>query len=150
MVRRRGTLLAVYELRMARETHKAKLIGEAGAPIEAEFILDSSQRTCSLTIRFAGREIRASEPDYFEALCRIRDELESFHLRPNCYGASRNVFPSGMGRDMGSGLNAYKMKMGIQAKLEDLVFIFDSGPDVEPVSVAEQRAFFDVWSKSLR
>jgi len=135
---------------MARETHKAQLIGVGGERVGAEFLLASTGNKCVLTLRFLEREIRAAERDYFEALCRIREQLEVYHLRPFCYGASRNVFPSGMGRDMGSGLVAYKLRMGLQRKPEDMVSIFDSGADVDPVSVEEQRSFFESWISSRR
>jgi hypothetical protein len=48
---------------------------------------------------------------------------------------------------MGAGAQAYKMTMGQQAT--DLVSIFASGPDVEPATVDEQRAFFEAWGESL-
>ena len=56
----------------------------------------------------------------------------SIHL---CYGASRSVYPSGMCRDMAAGLEAYNMQMGKPAGLEDMVNIFESGPDVEVATV---------------
>lgn len=55
-----------------------------------------------------------------------------------------------MGRDMGAGLRAYKMTIGKHARMEDLVFIFDTGSDVEPCSVLEQRDFFEKWLNSSR
>ena len=139
-------------LSMAEEAYKAKLIGGPGEQSDAVFVLDrdDSQRTCTLILRFLDNELAATEFDYFEALCRIREQLESFGLRPHCYGTSRNVFPSGMGRDMALGLQAYKTRIGAGPKFEDSVFISESGPDVEPVSVREQKAFHDQWINSLR
>ncbi len=51
---------------------------------------------------------------------------------------------------MGSGLQLYRLKLGEPAKTDHVVSIFASGPDVEPVTVAEQRDFFDQWLVSLR
>jgi hypothetical protein len=87
----------------------------------------------------------AQANDYFEALCQIRERLAEGGLHPFCYGASLNVYPSGMARDMGAGLKAYKMTIGKHARLEDLVEIFAAGPDVKPSTVAEQRAFWERW-----
>lgn len=107
-----------------------------------------SHRVCRITLRYGTEKIEASDRDYFEAFCRVREQLEIVGLIPMCYGASRNVFPSGMCRDMGGGLQAYRMKMGSRARREDLVSIFDSGADVDPVSVARQKEFFDEWLES--
>ncbi|MEM9446869.1 MAG: hypothetical protein AAGA18_16130 [Verrucomicrobiota bacterium] len=87
--------------------------------------------------------------DFFSVLCEIRKELENQGLRIKCYGASRNVYPSGMSRSMGYGEKAYKLTIGKQAKMQDLVSIFDDGQDVIPVNINEQESFFDQWAKSL-
>jgi hypothetical protein len=71
-------------------------------------------------------------------------------LIPFCYGASLNVYPSGMARDMGQGLKAYKLAMGRHAKREGLVEIFAEGPDVIPASVALQEQFWRDWLASPR
>jgi hypothetical protein len=47
-----------------------------------------------------------------------------------------------MARDMGEGLKVYKMRIGAPAS--DLVPIFEEGNDIDPVTVAEQRAFFEL------
>jgi hypothetical protein len=54
-----------------------------------------------------------------------------------------------MGREMSGGLKAYKLTAGTQAKMSDLVFIFDCRPDTEPVTVAEQEQYYEQWLKSL-
>lgn len=85
---------------------------------------------------------------FFEALCRVREDLEAtFGLRPDCYGASRDVYPSGMARDMGLGLKAYKSVIGRKMDA-NLVNIFETGTDVEPASVADQRAFAEACWKA--
>jgi hypothetical protein len=94
-------------------------------------------------------EIKGEGDDSFEAFCRVREELESRGWLPLCYGASRNVYPSGMCRDMGGGTVAYKLIMGQLARLEDLVEIFDTGPDVEPATVNEQYKYWRTWLASL-
>jgi hypothetical protein len=72
-----------------------------GSSREGIFEFDHDDEQCVLTLEIAPERLRAQESDYFEALAKIREELERKGLRPVCYGASRNVFPSGMSRDMG-------------------------------------------------
>jgi hypothetical protein len=105
---------------------------------------------CHLTFVFRDRCIEASASDFFEAFCLIRLQLESDSLVPFCYGASLNVFPSGMSRQMSSGMAAYRLVMGKHSSRENLVRIFDQGHDVIPASVANQLAFFKEWIASPR
>ena len=102
-----------------------------------------------LTLHFNGQEISSVDDDYFSAMCAIRRVLEQEGALPCCYGASKNVYPSGMSRDMGAGVYAYKLTLGSPAKQADLVSIFDTGPDVVPATVAEQEDFFKRWSQSF-
>ena len=104
------------------------------------------ERTVALDLD--GVHWKATESDYFEALCTLHVPLEARGIFPHCYGASRNVYPSGMGRDMGAGLRAYKLKIGVAASIQDLVSIFDTGDDVEPATLHEQRQFFEQWLKA--
>src|SRR5690242_5679838 len=90
----------------------------------------TENRLCHLTFSYRGRRLDARADDYFEALCQIRLVLDQEKLIPFCYGASLNVYPSGMARDMGSGLKAYRMTMGQHVRSQDLVGIFAEGPDV--------------------
>ena len=55
-----------------------------------------------------------------------------------------------MARDMGRGLKAYRNQLNQRASRTDLVGIFETGADVEPGTVAEQRAFHEEWIRSLR
>lgn len=98
---------------------------------------------CSIALTCEGCNVAAKAADFFEALCRIRVALEQYRLTPQCYGASRNVYPSGMARDMGQGLRAYRLKLGRHAR--ELVDIFEDGPGIDPVSVDVQKAFFEMW-----
>jgi hypothetical protein len=42
------------------------------------------------------------------------------------------------------------MTLGQPALMKDLIGIFDTGPDVDPVSVEEQERFHRGWLNSLR
>jgi hypothetical protein len=101
-----------------------------------------------LNCEYRGTEIHAEADDFFDALCQIRLELEKEKLIPFCYGASLNVYPSGMARDMGAGKRAYKLKIGEPATTKNLVNIFAEGPDIIPVFVAVQKNFFKDWCDS--
>jgi len=128
------------------DEYKVVLIG--GADGEAgTFSLLEEDRRCHLTFSYRGRRIEAEASDYFEALCQVRLLLAKEGLIPFCYGASVNVYPSGMGRDMAAGLKAYKMALGKHVRIQDLVHIFSAGPDVMPAHVSRQREFFEEWLK---
>ena len=104
---------------------------------------------CRLVCTVRGEKHVAEERDFFEALCTLRRRaLEPKGLIPFCYGASLKVWPSGMARDMGRGLKAYKIEVGAQAS--ELVGIFDSGHDVIPAQVAVQAEYARDWIASLR
>jgi hypothetical protein len=119
------------------------------AQTQGVFSFNDEANNCTLTLQFDGRTTSATADDYFEAMCQLRQLLEVEGIRLHCYGASRNVYPSRMARDMGRGLKAYKMTMGQPAKQTDLVSIFASDADVQTATVEEQRAYFRTWLKSL-
>jgi hypothetical protein len=104
---------------------------------------------CRLRFTFRGQIVEAEASDYFEAFCKIRLELEKEKIIPFCYGASLNVYPSGMARDMGKGLKAYRMTIGKDARTEDVVDIFADGPDVIPAYVKLQRDYWHEWRESV-
>jgi len=104
--------------------------------------------TCWLQLSGVGIEESATGTDYFESFATIRRQLAKHRMFPLCYGASNNVCPSGMAIQFTQGLAAYKVTMGLPA--EERVNIFDSGPDVDPVTPEEQKAFCQAWLKSLK
>src|SRR5262245_24713701 len=125
---------------MMTESFSVRLVG--GKDDErAIFEFDEEKDPCLLTCRYRDKSISSEATDYFEALALIRRQLQSEGLIPYCYGASLNVFPSGMGRDMGQGLRVYKLTLGKHAKMTDLVDIFDEGADVAPADVDAQEEF---------
>ncbi|WP_459665169.1 hypothetical protein [Novosphingobium sp. 11B] len=106
-------------------------------------------RSCRLVCTVRGEAHFAEEADFFEALRTIRRRaLEPLGLIPFCYGASLKVWPSGMARDMGQGLKAYKIESGVQAS--ELVGIFDSGADIIPAKVDLQEHYARDWIASLQ
>jgi hypothetical protein len=130
------------------DEYTIKLIGGAAGEV-ATFVLSEVSDQCLLVMTYRGRTIEAVADDFFESLIQLRLQLEKDGLIPFCYGASLNVWPSGMSRQMGGGLKAYRLTEGRQARIADLVDIFDEGPDVTASPVIDQRAFADKWLISL-
>ena len=122
-------------------TKSATISGDARYWSEGGF----SRRECQLTLCYDDTKLHGTGTDFFDAFCSIRKQLATSGIFPVCYGASRNVYPSGMTRDMGDGLQAYRLYVGKSARLEDIVDIFDTGEDVEVATVEAQQAFADAW-----
>lgn len=56
-----------------------------------------------------------------------------------------------MSRQMSGGRKAYIMQLGKQAKMDDMVDIFDAASDYSVVvSVEEQKKFYQKWLYSLK
>ncbi|MTI30959.1 hypothetical protein [Xanthovirga aplysinae] len=86
--------------------------------------------------------------DYFTFLCRIRESLEKDGVSVICNGASKDVYPSPMMRDMGDGDQAYRLKIGVPAKMTDVVNIFEVDKDnFISSTVSEQKEFYNEWLK---
>lgn len=138
---------------MSYEVKKVNLELPRGEIIPAQFLIweeaPEDSEMVKVSLQFNAREIASTDEDFFSALCSIRRVLEKENGLLHCYGASRNVYPSPMSRQMGGGIKAYKMQMGAQAKLSDLVSIFDTGPDISPSTVDEQERFHKEWLESL-
>ncbi len=136
---------------MVTDRYPLRLVSKTSGELQGVFVLGKHEYGdhVTLTLQYPGGDITCQAPDYFEALCQIRHRLEADGWRPVCYGSSRNVYPSGMCRDMELGLRAYKLQPGRRAVVADMVKILDAGPDVEPSSVEEQRQFWMEWRRSL-
>jgi hypothetical protein len=86
----------------------------------------------------------ATGPDMFEALVRLRRQLEPDGLMVAVQGSRRDTYPSGMARDMGGGMKVYVMRPGLPGRL-DLVETLDDAPPDQMATVDEQQAFFEAW-----
>ena len=132
------------------EQHTVYLITPGAERVVGQMSYDEDTDNCQVTLAFLTTTLTTTAEDYFAALCNIRQQLETRGILLRCYGASKNVYPSGMGRDMSLGLKAYKLTLGQPAKTSDLVFIFDTDANVIPASVSEQVVFFETWLASLK
>lgn len=88
--------------------------------------------------------------NYFDALISLRKELEKRSIKLLCKGCARNVYPSAMILSMGTGEKAYTLTMGKQARMSDLVGIFEPCNIQEYASIIEQETFFKEWLNSLK
>ena len=87
-------------------------------------------------------------PLYFFMLKEIRLELEKINAFILINGSRIDVYPSGMGL---TSIRAYATVIGKQARLEDLVNIFDDCLDLSLIAtVAEQEARHNEWVASLQ
>ena len=85
----------------------------------------------------------------FDSVIELRKKLELKNIYLLCNASVINVYPSGMQKEFG-GTKAYKLQMGKQATLSDVVDIFDYDSELKIGSVKEQEEFFESWIESLR
>ena len=116
--------------------------------IRGHVMTGDRQYTLELEIPNLGLH-RTDGPDQFECLVRARDDLEPQGFRFLVNGARRNVWPSGMARDMGGGRKAYVLVLG-QPGRPELVDIFEPADETQISSVQEQRDFFQTWLDDRR
>lgn len=98
-----------------------------------------------VSVGFGTAQARAD--DAFEALCLIREELEAFGWRIGVAGAQADVWPSGMARDQGGGLRAYRMTA---ERVGDPVDTFEPVDPETVTTVALQRAETDRLYEAIR
>ena len=96
------------------------------------------------------RTIYFSKSDnIFDSVVELRKKLELNNIYLLCNASAINVYPSGMQKEFG-GAKAYKLQMGKQATLNDVVDIFDYDNELKIGSVKEQEEFYESWIESLR
>ena len=89
--------------------------------------------------------------DFFEALILLRLELEKIDGKIALNGSRRDVFPSGMSRQMARGLMAYQFRKGEKLTLDNLVDIFDSCNEIPLLTtVEEQKNCFLKWYREFK
>lgn len=81
--------------------------------------------------------IESRADDAFEALCRVREQLEPAGWRLGVAGAQLDVWPSGMARDQGGGLSAYRLTAG---RAGPVVGTFEPVDPATVTTVAQQQA----------
>lgn len=82
----------------------------------------------------------AREDDAFEALSAVRERVEPLGWRLGVAGAQLDVWPSGMSRDQGGGLSAYRMTADGAGSV---VETFEPVDPASVTSLARQRAHIE-------
>ena len=81
----------------------------------------------------------------FEALLRLRRQLEPEGIMIAVQGCRRDAFPSGMARDMGGGEAIYVMRPGQAASPDDVVDTLADAAVDQLATIDEQRAYWEAW-----
>ncbi len=134
-----------------KQTHLVKVQLADGRVSDAElisFAKYSSESyagaTClELQLENVGRFYHESH-SYFDALIDLRKELELLQIKVLCFGARKDVWASGMQRDMGAGLVAYLLSVEGEGRKPEQS-IFDYAPPETIGTVDEQREYHEDW-----
>jgi ClpA/ClpB-like protein len=100
-------------------------------------------------LEWSGSAVEASAHDMFEALVRIREQLEPQGWLVAVQGSRLDTFPSGMQRDMGGGLSVYVMRIGEPIRHRDVVDTLAEADPSTLATVAAQRDHVAAWRRSL-
>ncbi len=136
---------------MLDEILKVKIANDKKELYECELELYDEQLDDSVKIVLKNKEqtMAFSADNYFDALEKLRRYLEDRNEKILCKGSNENVYPSAMQLNAGSGRNAYSLALGRQAKLVDVVDIFEESDFDSCVSCDKQNDFFERWTESL-
>ncbi|AEV86912.1 hypothetical protein ACWT_5894 [Actinoplanes sp. SE50] len=88
--------------------------------------------------------------DLFDAVQRLRLELEPSGWRLAVQAALRGAYASGMLRDMYGGRKMYFCRMGRQVVRAEMIDILEPAQLDDVVTVEEQLEFLDRWRDSIR
>lgn len=134
---------------MEIEKKAVKLMGENSEVITAELIIKEdipeNVDMIILELLFNGESILGQSDNMFDSLKELRKQLEKKRIQILCNGAARNVYPSAMQFSMGNTRKAYKLYKGEQARMKDMVDIFELDDGLEFVDINEQLKFFEEW-----
>lgn len=126
------------------------ILYNANRLVPAELWIKDDGDLIELRLLSEGVDITVQSEYDFEALTKLRLFLENEGGLIQCNGADRQVYPSRMQMECG-GEKAYKLSLGKQALMADVCDIFETDkPGLQPVTVAEQEAFYQEWLASLR
>ena len=86
----------------------------------------------------------------FDVLSKLRLLIEGNGYLLLCNAARKDAYPSRMALEMGGGRKIYILRHGVQARREDLVDVFGAASIDQVCTVAEQRASYESWIRSLK
>jgi hypothetical protein len=101
----------------------------------------------TIEVKFNDNVVKTEGEYCFIALQELRKQLFERGVEICCYGAKKNVYPSPM---MMNSSKAYLLTVGKQAKVEDIVEIFDPCELDEITTVEDQNLFYQEWIRSLQ
>lgn len=119
--------------------------------LEMDAIIELSENEDNVRIKFILEEVIFEKEDetFFEALIKMRKDLEKMDIKLLCKGCCKNVYPSAMILKMGAGRKAYTLTYGEQAKMNSLVDIFAPCSIEQYGTVQQQADFFASWIESI-
>jgi hypothetical protein len=114
--------------------------------VEKSSWLEIAEDKIEITLLDENKIFTKTADNYFDALCQLRMELEQEGIILVCNGSSKDVYPSPMMLDMGDGDKAYRLKLGMPARMVDIVNIFDLEKErfIE-CTVKEQEDYYREW-----
>lgn len=129
------------------------------APIRAltpdgvqEWALDRADADVALELTLRapdGRAWTATGVDSFRALEALRLQVEPDGIRLCCNGARPEVYPSRMAIAGTDGDVAYRLRRGRRKSARRLVKALDPADCADVVTVAEQRAWYEDWIRTV-
>lgn len=134
---------------MEKEVYNILCI-EKGQEKDALIELIEKEDTVEIKLFIEELVLKKEGDNCFETLIKLRQELEKMDIKLLCKGCCKNVYPSAMILNMGTGKKAYTLVYGEQAKMNSLVNIFDSCSIEEYASIEQQLEYFESWTMSLR
>jgi hypothetical protein len=137
---------------MNKETIETLVLLPNGHNLPAVFELDfgtQEDEIVSIKLSFANHKFISHGDTFWEALKKLRINLEKENILIVCYGSCLNVHPSPTILNMGEGRQAYRLTIGEQAKKKNLVDILGSDNDVQPTTVKKQEDYYSKWLISL-
>ncbi len=130
---------------MVIDIYRLKVISDGtSSEISTLKVSEISPEVVELEIITSTKTYRCKAEYNFEALQKLRKELESDNIQLLCNGSVKNVYPSPMMMSMG-GSRAYIMTCGKHASLEKQVDIFENEVADEYATVEEQDLFYETW-----
>ena len=114
-----------------------------------KLFLSEIEDEINLKIEIENMVYFSKSDNIFDSVVELRKKLELNNIYLLCNASAINVYPSGMQKEFG-GTKAYKLQMGKQALLIDVVDIFDYDSELKIGSVKEQEEFYKNWIESLR
>jgi hypothetical protein len=139
-----------------KQTHLVKVLFADGRVSDAELVSFAKYRsetyagaTClEVQIQNVG-SFSTESHNYFEAFINLRRELELLQIKVLCFGARKDVWASGMQRDMGAGLSAYLLSAKGEGRKPEQS-IFDYAPPETIGTVGEQQKYAESWLNAKR